>query len=175
MSCCNNGQLRDRFPIVETLVFFTQDSEKLPSINSNLEAHLTGLNKVSDAPLLRRLQLLTDINLFTQWGQVFLDSIEFIGFDFSDTDNFGVPLFDIWQPNFFNPLVKINNADLTRSSAGGLPVIGVTLPYCLSLNRVINSPQDIKIFASLARMIKEDGQMKYNNYPLQAIMRIYHK
>ena len=175
MSCCNSGQLRDRFPIVETLNFFTQDSEKLPSSNDDLETHLTELNKVADAPLLRRLQLLTDINLFTQWEQVYLDSIEFIGFDFSDADNFGSPVSEIWQPNFFSPIVKINNTDLTHGSSGGSLAIGITLPYCLSLNRVIKDPQDVKIFASLARMIKEDGQMKYNNYPLQAIMRIYHK
>jgi len=91
-----------------------------------LDAYLKNISQDSDTPLLQRLEAITPLNMMTQKKSIFLQSIEFAGYDFSpdlitvpgekDDDEaeakeyanefvIGSMLSNSWQPNFFRPRV----------------------------------------------------------------------
>jgi len=48
--------------------------------------------------------------------------------------------------------------------------IGLPLPFCLTINRVIKEPRDIEVYGALAQKTS-DG---FRNYPLLAIVNFWH-
>ena len=159
---------------VELFRFFTTNGVGLPDDNTQLANYLTNsLCDVTNSPEERRLELQNDISFLSNLDEIYIENIEFIAFDF--INNYGEPLDEIFQPNFFTPRILINQIDVCRtSSVSTNKAIGIPLPYCMSINKVIKEPKTIAIYSSFAKQLISGGVISYQNYPLQAIMRLYH-
>jgi len=158
-----------KYPFDEVLLFWT-DGETVEG------------NEV----LLRRLLPVSSLDAMTNRKEIYLHSIEFAGYDtaqkiiekpegadkeFANEYILGNMLTSSWQPNFCRPLVRINGINMTSSissydsaNTDFSKSIGLPLPFCLTINKVIKEPRDIEIFGALAQQTP-DG---YRNYPLLA-------
>jgi hypothetical protein len=168
-----------KYPFDEVLLFFTVGGS----------ADLSGLTVDSEEVLLRELVPVSSLDAMTNRKEIYLHSIEFGGYDTSENpieksdetvkdfaNEFivGNMLTSSWQPNFCRPLVRINGVNITSSINSGntelARAIGLPLPFCLTINKVIKEPRNIEIFGALAQKT-ESG---FRNYPLLAIMNFWH-
>jgi hypothetical protein len=142
--------------------------------------------------LLRELAPVSSLDAMTNRKEIYLHSIEFAGYDtaqkiiekpegadkeFANEYIFNNMLTSSWQPNFCRPLVRINGVNMTSSISSYAPEnadfaksIGLPLPFCLTINKVIKEPRDLEIFGALAQKT-ESG---YRNYPMLAIVNFWH-
>jgi hypothetical protein len=179
---CFSTTDKTKYPFDEVLLFFTVAGG----------ADLSGLTVDSSDILLRELVPVSSLDAMTNRKEIYLHSIEFAGYDtaekivekpeesdkeFANEFIFGNMLTSSWQPNFCRPTVRINGVNITSSisrySAGNADftrAIGLPLPFCLAINKVIKEPRDIEIFGALAQKT-ESG---FRNYPLLAILNFWH-
>jgi hypothetical protein len=149
----------------------------------------------TDRPAVRRLLPITSIESMTNRNEIFLQSIDFIAYDMSedlienddDADKqyaneqiFGHAVSAIWQPNYFRPRVIIGGEDVTSgiSNAGSNVLsdlsIGLPVPYCLQINKIVKNPRDIEIIASFSQRYQCEDGIKFRNYPILAIINFWH-
>ena len=137
--------------------------------------------------------------MLTNRGEVFVQGIEFAGYDTSlsliekaDEDDVkeyaneiikGNMLTASWQPNFFRPIVRIMGRNLAYNISNPFPgrnfhnmSIGLPLPFCLNINKIITEATqiDLDVRASLCQLYEQEGALKYRNYPVFAILTIWH-
>ena len=175
---CISPKDRDLYPYNETIMCFTAN----------------GRCDDTNKPEVRPLLPITSIEAMTNRKEIFLQSIDFIGYDMSEsvieseTDKqyaneqvFGHAVSSIWQPNYFRPSVRIGGEDVTSgiSNAGNNPAfdlsIGLPMPYCLQINKLVQNPRDIEVIAVFAQQFKnKDGIVQYRNYPILAIINFWH-
>jgi hypothetical protein len=164
---------KDKYPFDEVLLFW--------SIGGTIDV---------DAVLLRQLEAVSSLEALTNRKEIYLHSIEFAGYDTADTiiktdaeqDKeyaneliLGNMLTTSWQPNYCRPIVRINGMNITSSistfgNADYSKSIGLPLPFCLTINKIIKEPKDIEIYGSLAQRTP----VGYRNYPLLAIINFWH-
>ena len=142
--------------------------------------------------LTRKLLPVTSLEAMLNRKEIFLHSIEFAGYDTSDSlletgedeDKefaneivFGNMLSASWQPNYCRPIVRINGVNYTSgiSSFGNANAdfnksIGLPLPFCLTINKVIKEPREIELYGALAQKTNAG----YRNYPMLAIINYYY-
>jgi len=171
-----------KYPFDEVLLFFTEGTS----------ADLSALTLDCGEVLLRKLVAVSSLDAMLNRKEIYLHSVEFAGYDtsnsllekpeeadkdFANEIIFGNMLTSSWQPNFCRPVVRINGNNITSSissfnsdSADFSKVIGLPLPFCLTINKVIKEPSDIEIFGALAQKT-ESG---FRNYPLLAIINFWH-
>lgn len=138
--------------------------------------------------MMRSLSAVSSVEAIVNRSEIFLHSIEFAGYDTAEThlekaDDAekeyaseivaGNMLTSSWQPNYCRPLVRINGTNVLSSissyssnDAGVGGSIGLPLPFCLTLNKVVKEPRNIEVLGALAQKTK-DG---FRNYPLLAII-----
>jgi hypothetical protein len=170
LQSCFSADDKARYPLDELLLFWTD-----------------GETEDSDEVLLRNLFPVSSLEVLTNRTAIYLHSIEFAGYDTSkalianpDEDSekefanekiFGNMLTSSWQPNYCRPVVRINGVNMASSiSTGSRKDIGLPLPYCFSINRVIKEPKSIEVLGSLAQVTPEG----YRNYPMLAIINFWH-
>ncbi|MDR0927214.1 MAG: hypothetical protein LBO69_05550 [Ignavibacteria bacterium] len=187
---------RKCYPFSETLMLFSGNERK--SEISDMDALFSYLNELcedTDSPKVQRLLPITSLEMLTNRKEIFLESIEFCGYDFSWQDMpavegkiasvesvFGSTITALWQPNFFRPSVRIGGEDVTSNIYNPTPGaefhdlgIGFPLPFCVPVNKIIKDTKDIDIYASYAQAFKDEvGLWKYRNYALQAIITFWH-
>ena len=171
-----------KYPFDEVLLFFTVGDS----------ADLSGLTVYGDDILLRELVPVSSLDAMTNRKEIYLHSIEFAGYDtaektieksdekdkdFANEFILGNMLTSSWQPNFCRPVVRINGVNITSSISSYNSentelsrAIGLPLPFCLTINKVIKEPRNIEIFGALAQKIPSG----YRNYPLLAIVNFWH-
>jgi len=171
---CVSPKDRDLYPYNETILLYTEG----------------GICDDTDTSQTRPLSPITSIDAMTNKSEIFLQSIDFIGYDTAedvieddeDADKIyaneriiGHAVSAIWQPNYFRPFIRIGGEDVASGiNAGGDSSIGLPVPFCLSINKVVKNPTDIKILAAFAQKFIVDSQTKYRNYPLLAIVNFWH-
>ncbi len=166
MSCCclpqsqNTGSKRDKYVSADVLQFFSggkvSDKETLSQL----------MTQSANPPVEQNIPLVTDANFLQTLDEIFIESVEFMAFDFSP-DNFGELINGLYQPNFFQPKIRVNGANLLNVSNS---IVGIPLPYCYSVNKIVKNPKTIEIVATYAKM----KDSLYTSYPIQALMTIYH-
>jgi hypothetical protein len=198
--CLPSGEEREKFPYDETIVLYTESgNEGSISDAESLMNDISSLCCDSDEPLVRKLEPVTSVEVLTNRKEVFIQGIEFAGYDTADTlletedpddekeyanekikNNM---LTASWQPNFFRPIVRIMGRNLASNLSNPFPgrnyhnlSIGLPLPFCLNINKVVTdtSQLEIDVRASLCQLYKSGGVWKFRNYPLQAILTIWH-
>jgi hypothetical protein len=82
-----------------------------------------------------------------------------------------------WQPNYFKPIVRLNGSEIVSNISTPNPskvdyskAIGLPIPFCLSINKVIKNPKSIDIIAALAQRTPAG----YRNYPVLAVVSFWH-
>jgi len=172
---CFSSTEKDKYPFDEVLLFWSDGD----TVDGN-------------DVLLRKLSPMSSVEAMTNRKEIYLHSIEFAGYDtsasllekaeeadkeFANEMIFGSMLTASWQPNFCRPIVRINGINLTssistfsHSNANFNKSIGLPLPFCLTINRVIKEPKEIEIFSSLA----QPTLTGYRNYPLLALVNFWH-
>jgi len=177
---CVSPKDRDLYPHNETIMLWSKG----------------GICDDTDNPEYRLLLPITSIEALTNRNEIFLQSIDFIGYDMADVpieddadaekiyaneQIFGHAVSAIWQPNYFRPSVRIGGEDVASgisNSAGDVEFdmpIGLPMPCCLQINKVIKFPKDIRVVAAFAQRFKDaTGATKFRNYPLQAIISFWH-
>ena len=181
---CFSSTDKDKYPFDEVLMFWSDGTTD------------------GDEVLLRRLLPVSSLEALTNRKEIYLHSIEFAGYDTADNllekgedveKDFanelivGNMLSASWQPNYCRPIVRINGINLTSSistldkdNADFCKLIGLPLPFCLTINRIIKEPKDIEIYGSLAQRTGSPpvegagGGYGYRNYPLLAIVNFWH-
>jgi len=179
---CFSATEKDKYPYDEVLMFWCGDTIDAADV------------------LLRQLIPVSSLDAMTNRKEIYLHSIEFAGYDtseslvekdkdaekeFANEMVIGNMLSASWQPNYCRPIVSINGVNITSSIStfndhpcpsvgvellGISKSIGLPLPFCLTINRVIKEPKDIEIYGALAQRTL-DG---YRNYPLLAIVNFWH-
>ena len=176
---CISPRDRDLYPYNETVMCFTEG----------------GICDDTDTPQVRKLLPITSIESLTNRSEIFLQSVDFIGYDMAgdlipDDDNaekyyaneriFGHAVSGIWQPNYFRPRVFIGDRDVTSgiaNPAGNVEAdlsIGLPMPYCLHINKLVKDPRNIEMLAAFAQQFKDGNTIKYRNYPILAIVYFWH-
>jgi hypothetical protein len=198
---------REKYPFDETLLLFTSNGneENINDIEA-LSACFEELSVDTDKPLIQRIVPITSIEVLTNRQEIFLQSIEFCGYDMSvseigvednnedegeqdetgtDKSNANEQIINnmvsaSWQPNFFKPSVRIGGVDVASNIANTAPnksfhnlSIGLPLPYCLQINKVVKEPKDIEITASFVQAYRQGGEWRYRNYPILAIVNFW--
>lgn len=198
--CISGEKNRERFPYDETILLFTESgNESVINTSEDLLSDISLLCCDSSVPLVRKMLPITSTEVLVNRGEVFIQSIEFAGYDTSlsliessDIDDpkeyaneriKGNMLTSSWQPNFFRPIVRIMGRNLASNISNPFPgrsfhnmSIGLPLPFCLNINKVIteSSRIDIDVRASLCQLYLEEGICRYRNYPLFAVLTIWH-
>jgi len=178
---CFSSTEKDKYPFDEVLLFFTGSNE----------GNQASLTIDSNEVLLRQLVPVSSIEALTNRQEIYLHSVEFAGYDtstsllekdedaekeFANEIIIGNMLTASWQPNYCRPFVRINGTNITSSISSYSQhqvlskSIGLPLPFCLTINKVIKSPRDIEIFGALA----QGTNSGYRNYPLLAIVNFWH-
>jgi hypothetical protein len=191
----NKTDFRERFPFTETLMMFSGSREKRAiSDSEELMSYLTGLCDITDKPRTQLLLPASHLRMLQNRGEVFMHSVEFCGYDFSEQSLpvnsvkklseepiWGSTMTALWQPNFFRPSVRIGGEDVTSNVYNPTPdavfhdlSIGYPLPFCFPINKVVNSTWNVEIYASYAQAFKDGSGLKYRNYALQAIITFWH-
>jgi len=172
---CYSTTAKDKYPFDEVLIFFSE-----------------GGTSDIDEVLLQELSAVSSLDALLNRKEIYFHSIEFAGYDtsehllekganaekdFANEIVLGNMLTSSWQPNYCRPIVRINGINITSSistfdinSADFSRSIGLPLPFCLTINKVIKEPRTIEILGSLAQRTC-DG---YRNYPLLAILNFWH-
>lgn len=200
IASCYSLKDRERYPFDATLLLFSSTGGE-SGINDieALSQCLQGLSGDTAEPLVQSLRPLTPIDLMINRKEIFLQSIEFCGYDMAaelidleekEDENesaesedepakeeeskqkkqaaneivIGNMLSNSWQPNFFRPTVRIGGVDVAGNISNTNieqtfhnKSIGLPLPYCLTINKVIKEPKSIEIFCSLAQAYKKTG------------------
>ncbi len=165
-SCCcvpqysSGGGKQNKYNNADILQFFT--GGKVTDITSLSEL----VKKTTTPPVETSIPLVTDIGFLQTLDEIFIENVEFIAFDFSD-DNFGNLMDGLHQPNFFQPKIRVNGTNLIQVTNS---IVGIPLPYCHTINKVVKHPSKIEILATFA---KYENNL-YTSYPIQALMKIYH-
>jgi hypothetical protein len=179
-SSCFSITEKDKYPFDEVLLFFTECE------NDNLSKLTVDTEEV----LLRKLIPVSSIEALTNRKEIYLHSIEFACYDtsarelekeegafkdYAGESIRGNMLTSSWQPNYCRPIVLINGINMTSSISsyneqGISTVIGLPLPFCLTINKIIKEPKEIEIYGALAQ--RTNGG--YRNYPLLAIINFWH-
>ena len=170
---------------------FSADHKALYPYDEVLMFWTDGATIDSDTVLSRRLSAVSSLEAMTNRKEIYLHSIEFAGYDTAssiiekekdaDKEYANEVIIDnmltaSWQPNYCRPLVNINGENITSSISSYNPnsiisgSIGLPLPFCLTINKVIKEPRNIEIYSALAQRTS-DG---YRNYPLLAIINFWH-
>jgi hypothetical protein len=184
--------MRLRYPYSETVILFSGDPSK-SNIKDyvELQEYLQQFSETTDEPLVQRLLPVNSLNPLIVRDEIFLESVEFAGFDMADnqlevgdtqTEMLGGRVIkDLWQPNFFRPIVRIGGENVTSgvNNPMGDSVfhdkgIGFPLPFCVPVNKQITNTTDIKITASYAQGFLDGGAYKFKNYALMAIVSFWH-
>jgi hypothetical protein len=169
-----------------------------------LMAYLQGLGDDTDKPAVRKLEPISSIEAMTNRSEIFLQSIEFVAFDtakkeievpeseeeseeaeesskiYANEQIVGNVVTSMFLPNFFRPSVRIGSEDVTSGLANPANApfhdlaIGLPLPYCLQINKVIKDPNKIEIFAAYSQAFQAGGSYKFRNYPIMAIVSFWH-
>jgi hypothetical protein len=168
--CLTDNKTRELYPFDETIILWTE-----------------GGSTVDGSPLVRTLNPVTSIEVLTNRNEIFVQSIEFAGYDTADDllekdeDEVkeyaneivrGSMLSASWQPNYFRPIVNIMGVNLTSNIHSGDLSIGLPMPYCLNINKVISTQteKNIDVRAALCQR-SPDG---FRNYPVLAILNFWH-
>jgi hypothetical protein len=156
-----------------------------------IQTYLQQFSQTTDEPLVQRLLPVNSLNPLITRDKIFLESVEFTGFDMADnavsvsdtnTEILGGRVIkDLWQPNFFRPVVRIGGETVTSGvnnpTANSVffdKGIGFPLPFCVPVNKVIKNTTSIEITASYAQGFKLGKNWKFKNYALMAIVSFWH-
>ena len=178
---------KDKYPFDEILMFFseggtTDDAEVL-------QRRLVPVSSL-EAMLNRKFIYLHSIEFAGyDTSEKIIKSEAEAEKDFANEMIKNVMLSTSWQPNYCRPIVRINGINITssistfnnrRTAEGSLhspyasaefgASIGLPLPFCLTINKLIKEPREIEILGALAQKTA-DG---YRNYPLLAIINFWH-
>lgn len=199
---CNASQIyeyRKLYPYDETITLFSSLDATRPTINTidSLDEYISSLCDDTAAPQKRLLLPITSIDAMTNKDEIFVHSVDFVAYDtgitidaeIEDSDKSyaneivkGNATSSIWQPNWCRPSVRIGGEELASGLANPTVentyfdnAIGIPLPYCMQINKVVKNPRDIQISAALAQAYKEEGKWRFRNYPLLAILNFWHR
>jgi hypothetical protein len=177
---CISPKDRDLYPYNETIILWTKG----------------GICDDTDTPQVRKLLPITSIETMTNRKEIFLQSVDFIAYDMAeelieddaDADKqyaneriIGHAVSGIWQPNYFRPRVLIGGEDVTSGIANPSEnvdsdlSIGLPMPYCLAINKLVKHPLNIEMLAAFAQKFKDGNSVKFRNYPILAIVNFWHR
>ena len=171
---CYSSTAKDNYPFDEVLMFWGGETTEDSGVK------------------LRKLFPVSSLDAMTNRKEIYLHSIEFAGYDTSESllekDDgmdkdfanevvLGNMLSASWQPNYCRPIVRINGVNITSSiSTFGSEktdfnqTIGLPLPFCLTINKIIKEPREVELLCALAQKISTG----YRNYSLLAIVNFWH-